>query len=222
MEAPIPWLQKWKKNQIFEAIQAVGLDPIEFELVDDGTEARITHRSSEARLILGGNAAHYVGSYVAGDAPSWPYDAYSWDGVMQRVNLWLGDLKRDLEMPDLWADLQREAGLLGGASDGVTKNTPFTPSEREEIVNGLQELGEEIKQTYALSEAQVRVLDAKLDYLIDAAGRLGRIDWREVFAGAILSLIITAALPPEAIRHIFLTLLRAIGHFFGLPGLPGG
>jgi hypothetical protein len=64
----------------------------------------------------------------------------------------------------------------------------------------------------------------KLDYLVTAAGRLGRTDWRGLFVGIMLSLVITAVLPPEAARHILLTVLRSIGHIFGhgFPELPSG
>jgi hypothetical protein len=68
----------------------------------------------------------------------------------------------------------------------------------------------------------MQILTAKVDYLIGAAGRLGRIDWRNVFAGVILGFILTAALSPESARHIFLELLRAIGHLYGHPELRGG
>jgi hypothetical protein len=70
----------------------------------------------------------------------------------------------------------------------------------------------------------MRVLEAKLDYLAAAAGRLGRIDWREVFAGTMLTFVLTAALPPESARDILLTVLRSIGHILGheFPELPSG
>ena len=71
------------------------------------------------------------------------------------------------------------------------------------------------RRTCSLSEAQVLVLDAKVEYLLDAAGRLGRTDWRGVFVGTMLSYALTAALPPESARHILLTLLRSIGHLLG-------
>jgi hypothetical protein len=67
----------------------------------------------------------------------------------------------------------------------------------------------------------MQVLNAKLDYLVGAAGRLGRIDWRNVFAGAILGFILSAALPPESAHHLFFEFLQAIGHLFGYPALPG-
>jgi hypothetical protein len=115
----------------------------------------------------------------------WPFEVYSWHAIIPRIGRWLEDIKRDLETPDLWAELQREAELLGAYSDDVTENTPFTADEQKEIAGRLQEFAEHARRTYSLSGAQMRVLDAKLDYLVNAARRLGRKDWRNVFIGAI-------------------------------------
>jgi hypothetical protein len=153
-----------------------------------------------------------------------PYETYSWEALISRFGRWLAEVKLDLATPDLWADIQREVELLGGASNEVNENTPFTPEERKEIAGRLGELAENLRRTYSLSEPEMLILNAKIDYLVGAAGRLGRIDWRNAFAGAILGFILTAAFPPESARSIFmtcLTLLRAIGHFYGLPELPG-
>jgi hypothetical protein len=213
--------EKWKRNQIFEAIQAVGLDPRDFDLEDGDAEFRVKHKWSDSCFIVGGDATHYVGRHITGDGPVWPYDAYSWEAVLTHVGPWLRFLKLDLETPDLWSELQREAELLGGVSNETNANTPFTPEEQKEIARRLQELAEYARRTYSLSEPTMQVLNAKLDYLVGAAGRLGRIDWRNVFAGAILGFILSAALPPESARQIILELLRAIGHLFGHPALPG-
>jgi hypothetical protein len=214
-------MEKWKRNQIFEAIQAVGLDPRDFDFEDRDAEFRVKHKWSDSCFILGGNAAHYVGSYVAGDGPVWPYEAYSWTAILPRVSTWLEALKLDLETPDLWSELRRETELLGGVSNETNANTPFTPEEQKEIARSLQELAEYARRTYSLSEPTMQVLNAKLDYLAGAAGRLGRIDWRNVFAGAILGFILSAALPPESAHHLLFEFLRAIGHLFGYPALPG-
>jgi hypothetical protein len=222
IKSPTPLLEKWKKNQIFEAIQAVGLDPREFDLDDDGTEVGIKYKRSKSCFIVGGNAGHYVGRYVVGDALPWPFDVYSWQAVISRVRRWFKDVKRDLATPDLWAELQQGNELLGALSDDVIENTPFTPHEQKEIAERLREFAEQARRTHSLSEAQVQALDAKIDSVIDAAGRLGRKDWFGIFAGAILIYIVTAALPPESARDIFLGLVRAIGHFSGLPELPIG
>ena len=125
-----PLLPKWKTNQIFKAIQGVGLDPKDFDFKDADAEVRLEHKWSKSYFIFGGDASKYVGRYVIGDGPVWPYEAYSWESVIERVSNWLRDVRLDLDTPDLWAELQGEAELLGGASDEANENTPFTQEEQ--------------------------------------------------------------------------------------------
>jgi hypothetical protein len=214
-------LQKWQKNQIFKAIQAAELDPKEFHLANDDAEVSIKHKWSASHFTIVPDPSHYVGRCVVGDGMDWPIDQYTWQSLVTRIGRWLEDVKRDLEMPDLWAELQRDAQLLFGTnSDDVAENRPFTQAEQNEIASRLQALAEHARRTYGLPAAQMRVLEAKVDYLVKAAGRLGRIDWLNVCAGAILGYLLNASLPPEAARGMFSVLFRAIGHFYGLPDLP--
>ena len=129
-------------------------------------------------------------------------------------------LQRDLATPDLWAELKGEAELLGDAPNEVSENSPFTPDEQKEIARRLREMEEYAGRTYPLSVEQMRVLATKIDYLIDAAGRLGRTDWRGVFVGVMLTFVLASAFPPESVIKILLTVLRAIGHLYGFPELP--
>lgn len=211
-------MEKWKKNEIFETIKAAGLNPREFDHpfdqpADDQVEVRIKHKWSESCFILGGDASHYVGHCVVGDGPEWPFDAYSWGIVISRLDTWLRQVKRDIDTPDLWAGLQQEnVVLLRAYSDDTTENTPFTLGEQNEITSQLRELAEYVKRAHSLSAAQMRVLDAKVDYAAQALSHLGRIDWRNAFAGAILGYVLAAGLPPDSARDIFLHFLRSIGH----------
>ena len=63
-------------------------------------------------------------------------------------------------------------------------------------------------------------LQMKLDYLNEASRRFGRKDWLNLCARTIISYILTASLPPDAAREMFLGVLRAVGHLYGLPLLP--
>jgi len=216
MTSPTSRLEKWKRNEIFTAIKAAGLDPREFKLVDSLDEVRFYHLWSKSCFFIGGDASHYHGSYVVGDATAWPYDAYSWQNVMQRLSRWLEDAKRDLDMPDLWAGLQREAKLLGVASNETVANTPFTQDEQKVITAQLGELAASVKHDYSLSEAQAEVLDEKIDLLVEAAGRVGRKDWQLMLGGVILTLLASAVIPPEALHYILTTLVQGIGHLFGI------
>lgn len=92
--------------------------------------------------------------------------------------------------------------------------------EQIQIAGRLREMAENVGRTYPLSAEQTRVLNAKIDYLIDAAGRLGRTDWRGVFFGVMLSFFLASAFPPESVSKFLLLVIRAIGHLSGLPELP--
>lgn len=101
---PVDGLPKWKKIKVFEAIQTAGVSPAEFIWDVDGDAVRLRHRSSGAYFVFGGSASKYVVRHAAGDEPEWRLEKYSWDAVMNSVELWLGNVKRDTDTPDLWAD----------------------------------------------------------------------------------------------------------------------
>jgi hypothetical protein len=219
-------LEKGQRNGIFDAIETAGLNPRDFELDtggNDDDEARIIHRRSESTFVLGRDGmGGYSGTMVAGDGRPWPYRAHSWTSAEQSVSRWLEEVKQDLETPDLWAELQQEREMLGTAPAEATENTPFSADEQREIANQLRATKKYVKKTYALSEDDMQALEARLDHLGDAAGRLGRLDWRTVVAGTLLTAIVEAVLPPEATRDVLLMLLRSLAHLFGhpIPELP--
>jgi len=159
---------------------------------------------------------------VGSDAPRL-YEEYFWPNLILRISRWVENVKRDVDTPDLWADLRRETDLLGGGSDESIENTPFTPEERNFIEGRFRILRDTVGSTQSLSEEQRLAFDAKIDHLIDAAGRLGRIDWREMVFGTMFQLIVAVAIPVETVRALFLTFLGSTAHFYapGIQALPG-
>ena len=75
-------------------------------------------------------------------------------------------------------------------------------------------------RSYALSANELVALNERLAYIEEAAGRLGRIDWRNAVAGAMLGALVAAALPPEAVRAFLEMLFQGVGQFFGQGLLP--
>jgi hypothetical protein len=212
-------MKKSQKNAIWEAIQKCNLDPQQF-IFEEDEHLRIVsvrHRWSPSRCVVHIEARSYIVTWIVEDDQTRPVRMLTWWGVLRRVRRWLSEVKNDLETPDLWADLQRQAGLLQAASEDVTENTPFTPAEQEEIATRLSAWAEHAQRAHSLSSAQMQVLAQKLEYLIEAARRMGRKDWINVCAGTILGYILTTSLPPGSAREMFLGVLRAVGHLFGLP-----
>ena len=204
-----------------QAIEAGNLDATHFDGLCGDTEARIKHRWSDSYFLIRRESGNYLGESVVGDGPIWPYQPCSWQTLMRQFETWVYEVKRDLETPDLWAELQSRAKLLEIDSGDLAGNTPFTLNEQAEIRRRLRQAVSNIEREYSLSATQKRTLNEKLDYLTDAASRLGRVDWREVFIGTAFTFVLSTAFPPDSARHIFFTLLRAIGHRYGFPELGG-
>lgn len=208
-------LVKWKRNDLIEAVVAGGLDKRDCTFDFGHSESRITLPPSESSFLLQGAASNYTTTMVVGDGLPQPLRHYSWPTVVERCERWAREVKRDVDTPDLWAELQRERDILMGARYEAGENTPFTPDEQTEIAEQLRQIKEYVKETYALSEAQVLILDAGFDELEAAIHHVGRMAWRLMFLGVVLTLFVTGIVPPEAVRQIPVRALSSLEHLFG-------
>lgn len=217
-------LPQYRRNDVFEAVKKGGMGPEEFDFSVGAKEAILRHLPSPARFILSGDVTDYAVRRVAGDGPVQERTGLSWYRVEEQIGLWLSEVKWHVDMPDLWAELQRKRELLAAISDNAVENTPFTDAERQQIAGQLQELKEYVGRTGSLSEPQMRRLDERLDYLVDAAKRVGRRDWLLMLAGVMLSYVLAVELPPQTARDILDTFLRGIARILGqdFPELSGG
>jgi len=214
-------MEKWQRNVIYKAVVAGGLDPraCTFDYGDAG--ARITHVPSASYLLLEGDIRKYTAKAVVGESEKWPVGLRtSWVEVKQRVQAWAKEVKEDAETPDLWAELQREREVLTGARYDEVKNTPFTSHEQAAIAEHLRQTNEYVTRTYSLSDAQILHLEAKLDDIAAAAGRMGRKDWTLLVCGALLGTFVQGILPPEAVQDVLRMTLDGLGYLFGGEGGP--
>jgi hypothetical protein len=101
-------LQKWNRNAIVEAIQAVGLDPLVFDLGDVGGIVRIKHKWSPSCFTVRDNGMYFDARYVVGDGMEWPVGSYTWGTILPRISTWLEEVKLDID----------NAGFMGRASAG--------------------------------------------------------------------------------------------------------
>ena len=214
-------MEKWQRNVIYEAVVAGGLYPREctFDYGDAG--ARITHVPTANYLLLEGGPTVYTAKAVVGESEKWPVGLHTfWVEVKQRVQAWAKEVKEDAETPDLWAELQREREVLTGARYDEVENTPFTSHEQAAIAEHLRQTKEWVTRTYSLSDAQILHLEAKLDDIATAAGRMGRKDWTLLVCDALLGTFVQGILPPEAVQDILRMTLDGLGYLFGGEGGP--
>jgi hypothetical protein len=96
-------------------------------------------------------------------------------------------------------------------------NSAFSVDEQREISRLIADLKIQAKKTYLLSDQEIGLLEAKLDYLCDAATRTGRVDWLNLTCGAIGGAFAGGVLTPEVVHNVLHALATAVGHLFGVP-----
>jgi hypothetical protein len=220
-------LQKTKKNEILVEVRAAGFDPTEFQW-----SVSTMHRGSQEILLHGATDSYFDFIF---DSSSWravwkpdeeaPVDGGNfgaWNNLMVAARRWLNALRAEVDAPDLWAELERERDALLRPTLIEAANTPFSGEERVLISAQIRELKEYVAAAYELSADQQRELEARLDYVESASRRMGRFDWWNLFAGALINLVLAAIVPPHAVQAILLMAAHGLAQLFGgaPPALP--
>jgi hypothetical protein len=224
---PEHFLLRSQRNAVLRAIQEAGLNPAEFgwdTIYGDGTMISasvplLTHRPTQSFYAFdydAGRENHHA-VYVPGAGRAQErIVAGDWTLQLAHVARWLENLKREYEAPDLWGELGRQREVVAGEpAEDERENTPFTPEEQAEITAQLRELKEYLRANHQLTGQQMRAIESRLDYLADAARRLGRFDWRQTLVGTLLGLVVQAVVPSEPIQDALALIGRGLGHLFG-------
>lgn len=215
---------KFKRNSIYKAVVEGGLDAAECDFAYDDTDWRVSHPPSGSYFLIRSDGGKYTTTRVVGEGPPWPSQSYTWTSVPDKVKRWAEEVRLDVDTPDLWAELRRTQRVLTGAGYEDDENTPFTPNEQAEILAQLGEIKELIERSDILSEQQMLSVEARLDVLAEAAARAGRRDWRLMFGGVILGLIVQQLVPQDVVSNIVEMVSNGLGHLFGgdgnVPPLP--
>ncbi|MBT0651903.1 hypothetical protein [Geomobilimonas luticola] len=205
-------LLKSQRNEVFLLIQGADLEPAAFqwETVNSLHESRL----SVPRLVYVPSGDYFHFDLVKGkhwcqyspgeDVLVESQYPGSWDYQLSYFsNNWLRNLKRELETPDMWTAIAGESALLLGTVVVEDEtNSLFSPSEREHISRSLNEIRAYIESTHLVSEARVGFVEERLQYLEEAASRMGRKDWFNLAYGALINIVVGAALAPEAAKDL--------------------
>lgn len=137
---------------------------------------------------------------------------------MNNFRYWLGQVQDFAAAPDLWDQFL--------ASDGATAlpspeddNAPFTDDEKAHIRAQLAEVRHYAEATFGLPVQQMQQLEGHLRYLEEAVDRQGKLDWRAIAVGTIVSMAMNALVPPKEVQQVITILLQPVMHIFGHPPL---
>jgi hypothetical protein len=188
------WLNKQRRNSIFERITEANGDPAEFELRSDspltlgGPEPwKLTYTpTGSAFRIVPTRSGGFSTFEVVGDGDEGVATQANWAGVLNGLYPWLVEVRQDAETPDLWSELKQTRSLVAAAPVADAENAPFSAHEQAEVAMRLSEI-----RTYTASldlpSEKLDELEGRLQYLEESSARLGRRDWRAAAHGAVLS-----------------------------------
>jgi hypothetical protein len=219
-----------QREEVYAAVKRAGFAPREFELEDVGAYggdgmgqiAELWHRPTGFRFAfrqeIGGG--WWAQLSPGSDSREERTKVGGWqEMVMSAIGYWLAFIKREVGARDPWRELESERQLARppAADDS---NAPFTAEEQEAIRERLRAVHTEIAARYELPDAKLEAVIERLDYIADAAERMGRMDWRQMTVGTLFTLAVEAAIPPDVIRTALSVLFQGITHLFGSLGLP--
>jgi len=111
----------------------------------------------------------------------------SWDMAETYFRIWLKNLKRETQSPNLWEKFKNEIGNVKLLSK--SSNDKFTYHEYEDLIQKIEVLKLRM-HSISISTEQLNEINNKLDSVVLLAKDLGRFDWTNLLIGTIVSIII--------------------------------
>ena len=213
-------LLKSQKNEVFKILQKVGLEPANFswttQQVQDIRVPRLNYLDGKYYFRFG---ERNQGIYSPGtERIVQEVSVHLWAELTKWVKDWASSLKREIEVPDLWQEMEKYKTSVSLALPEQLLNEPIPTYEAEQIADKLHELANEIEKQFQLTEDQNQFVRSKLTYLVDAAKRQRSVDWVHTSIGVSITIMLGLALAPDRAKELWQlieSLLRGFIHLIG-------
>lgn len=200
-----------QKDSIFDAIEDYELSPSQFELkeiqskfVPGQIATYLTFKNSDFFFLFEtsqlSNASHYALFSPGTEAFHETENTRVWKSQFVCFLRWLSNLVREIAAPNKWDRFQKEIESL----DIAFKNDEdkFSASEYNDLQQKITLLKSRII-TIGLSTEQSDAINSKLDHLTDLAINMNKFDWKGLFIGTIISIIIQLSVTPDNAKSLW-------------------
>jgi hypothetical protein len=212
-------LKRIETNEVLAQVEGVGLNPLEFEWLEDNSDEDIDgepvsfksstlwHRPTDYFCRFGGFRVQFS------PGPKWRVEEHhgnNWETRRAAAQVWLEELQKEVDAPDLWATIGQEKALSTATSSASLDNRPFTAAEQSLIATNLGEIKAYLLEDQQFAADEAAIVEREFAYLKESAERMGRKDWLNILLGGLFGLAVTLALDPEKAKG----LLRLAGTVF--------
>jgi len=211
------WLKKSQENEIFDLIISQQMSPNDFELQRTGSiyeETKIALKNSNYHFTLTFTGQSHTFRQSPGvEKLEEEYETYPmWEKKKNSIIKWLERLKSELEQPDKWNEYYLVSAQVNWKFNDDKDNLKFNYGEIEEITKSINQIKTQIRQLELPAE-KLGIIENKLDYLLVKSKLLGKFDWKNLFVGTIIGLIVQLALPVNLTQQIWTIIGQAFKQF---------
>lgn len=119
------------------------------------------------------------------------------------VSNWVNYLRTEIDTPHIWASISSGQSSMMQSPATASENTPFTDPERVQVSLFLVEIRAYIKTNAGLSPDKLNIVLEKLDYLEQAANRIGRKDWQILLLGVLINIAMQVKMEKSVFHDLF-------------------
>ena len=198
-----------QKNDVFERVKQGGLDPLGFEWVDrknaHNVQYSVLRLRSEPSFYFDFDYTDHFRPHCSPwhDRREVRLSTASWIEVLNYVNAWIQSLKNELNTPDPWNALSDYTEISGVRVAPNSVNTQFTVPEAEKVAHAIEDIRKLLLNHVGSATAQAAAVNDQLNSLLESSKKMGRKDWFNLAIGALITLAMNIALPPEITKQAF-------------------
>lgn len=224
-------LLKKQKNELFKIIEEVGLEPSNFEWLEERVKrpqtdhviSKLAYRGSPYFYRFDVTITRYLCKKCPGLQRATGLAKFTgWSSVVADFAQWAKRLKAEIDAPDLWAEALKYQSIFSvSTSEQIqyTQHTPFSHAEAEQIASALQQVEKKIIGEFDPAPEQLGFVQYKLSYLLSKAkGGCPRIDWVNMLVGVMTSMAVALSLSPEQAHRVWEFYQQALGSVVRLSG----
>lgn len=211
-------LLRSQRNNLFDIIESAGLSPSAFVIVEPDAFAnletiiRYLHSQFYFSVSLHHDKQFMIVKYSPGkdifEKENW---VRTWDEVEANFSIFVDSLFLEINEIDKWGRLKNELDQINVTY--TNESDKFSADEYVDLQQKMNLLKLEMKNL-SFDPEQIQILENKIDHLTTIAVTLTKFDWKSLFIGTIVSIIIQLGVTQENAKAFWGVIKRLFNKYF--------
>ncbi|HLP12305.1 MAG TPA: hypothetical protein VK177_10275 [Flavobacteriales bacterium] len=200
-----------QKDEIYKIIEDSGFSPLQFNLEEDPGDflrdaySRLSLKNSDYYYDFFNRSndsfSHYSVFCPGRSIYSEKAEVQTWEGHLRCLKEWFKNLRREIKAENKWDRLNQEIQEVAVNFEDNNSHK-FTAHEYKQLTIKIDSLKLAIANINLLPD-HLEVINNKLDHLTELAEDLNKFDWKNLFIGTIISVIIQLGVTQENAKSIW-------------------